>query len=150
MKKASPESPMVMTRTYFGPPLTPSPSEGMRPKLLRMVGSAAPFSCRYAASSWYLQGKQKREDPQFSTPSAPSNNDTQFVASGCLGFGFVWFGFMGFSFDASLEPQPRAQKRGRLAEAVPAHHALERRLHWTWFGLFWFVLFWLGLVVWVY
>jgi hypothetical protein len=40
--------------------------------------------------------------------------------SGCL----VWFGLVGFSFNASLGPQRRARKRGRLAEAALAHHAL--------------------------
>ena len=35
--------------------------------------------------------------------------------------GLVWFGL---AFDASLEPQPRAQKSSRLAEAHLAHHAL--------------------------
>jgi hypothetical protein len=30
----------------------------------------------------------------------------------------VWFRSMGFSFDASLEPRPRAQERGRLAEVL--------------------------------
>jgi hypothetical protein len=28
----------------------------------------------------------------------------------------VWFGLVGFSFNASLEPQPRARRRARLAE----------------------------------
>jgi hypothetical protein len=36
----------------------------------------------------------------------------------------LWFGLAGFSFDASLEPKVRAQKRGRLAEAALARHAL--------------------------
>jgi hypothetical protein len=39
-------------------------------------------------------------------------------------FGLVWFGLVGFSFNASLGPQRRARKRGRLAEAALAHHAL--------------------------
>ena len=39
-------------------------------------------------------------------------------------WGLVWFGLVGFSFDASLGPQRRARKRGRLAEAALAHHAL--------------------------
>ena len=30
---------------------------------------------------------------------------------------------MGLSFDASLEPQPRARRRARLAEDAPARHA---------------------------
>ena len=32
------------------------------------------------------------------------------------------FGLVGFSLNASLEPQLRAQKRARLAEDAPAHH----------------------------
>jgi len=32
----------------------------------------------------------------------------------------VWFGLVGFSFNASLEPQPRARRRARLAEDAPA------------------------------
>ena len=39
----------------------------------------------------------------------------------CLGL--VWFGLVGFSFNASLEPQPRARRRARLAEDAPARHA---------------------------
>jgi len=34
--------------------------------------------------------------------------------------GLVWFGLVGFSFNASLEPQPRARRRARLAEDAPA------------------------------
>jgi hypothetical protein len=45
-------------------------------------------------------------------------------STGWVWFGLVWFGLVEFSFDASLEPQPVAQKRGRLAEAALAHHAL--------------------------
>jgi hypothetical protein len=41
-----------------------------------------------------------------------------------FGFGLVWFGLVRVSFDASLEPQPRARKTGRLAEAALACHAL--------------------------
>ena len=37
--------------------------------------------------------------------------------------GLVWFGLVGFSFNASLEPQPRARRRARLAEDAPARHA---------------------------
>jgi hypothetical protein len=50
------------------------------------------------------------------------------------GFGF-WFGLVGFSFNASLGPQPRARKRGRLAEAALAHNALWDKAE---FGLVWF------------
>jgi hypothetical protein len=35
----------------------------------------------------------------------------------------VWFGLVGFSFNASLEPQPRARRRARLAEDAPARNA---------------------------
>jgi hypothetical protein len=42
-----------------------------------------------------------------------------------LWFGLVWFG--GFFFNASLGPQRRARKRGRLAEAA--------RFGLVWFGL---------------
>ena len=38
-------------------------------------------------------------------------------------FGLVWFGLVGFSFNASLEPQPRARRRARLAEDAPARNA---------------------------
>ena len=38
-----------------------------------------------------------------------------------MSLGSVWFGLVGFSFNASLERQRRAQKRGRLAEAALAH-----------------------------
>jgi hypothetical protein len=40
-------------------------------------------------------------------------------------FGLVWFGLVGFSFNASLGPQRRARKRGRLVEAALAHHAVD-------------------------
>ena len=39
----------------------------------------------------------------------------------------VWFGLVGFSFNASLEPQPRARRRARLAEDAPARHAFWTR-----------------------
>jgi hypothetical protein len=39
-------------------------------------------------------------------------------------FGLVWFDLVGFSFNASLGPQLRARKRGRLSEAALARHAL--------------------------
>ena len=35
----------------------------------------------------------------------------------------VWFGLVGFSFHANLEPQLRVQKRARLAEDTLAHNA---------------------------
>ena len=35
----------------------------------------------------------------------------------------VWFGLVGFSLNASLEPQPRARRRARLAEDAPARNA---------------------------
>jgi hypothetical protein len=38
-------------------------------------------------------------------------------------FGLVWFGLVGFSLNASLEPQLRAQKRARLAEEALAQNA---------------------------
>ena len=39
------------------------------------------------------------------------------------GVSLVWFGLVGFSFNASLEPQPRARRRARLAEDAPARNA---------------------------
>ena len=46
---------------------------------------------------------------------------------GHLGF-LVWFGLVGFSFNASLEPQPRARRRARLAlnQARPQEDAGHR------------------------
>jgi hypothetical protein len=42
---------------------------------------------------------------------------------GLVWFGLVWFGLVGFSFNANLEPQPRARRRARLAEDAPARNA---------------------------
>ena len=55
---------------------------------------------------------------------APS--ETIFVAVSIAGVGLVWFGlvWVGFSFDASLEPEIRAQKRARLAGDALAHKVL--------------------------
>jgi hypothetical protein len=65
--------------------------------------------------------------------------------------GLVWFGLVGFSFNASLGPQRRARKRGRLAEAALAHHALWDKAEYPensrpdpWAGLVWFGLVWFG------
>jgi hypothetical protein len=45
----------------------------------------------------------------------------------CLSWGalcpFGWFGLVGLAFNASLEPQPRARRGGRLAEDAPARNA---------------------------
>ena len=46
------------------------------------------------------------------------------AAAASLQFGLVWFGLVDFSFNASLEPQPRARRRARLAEDAPARNAL--------------------------
>jgi hypothetical protein len=70
-----------------------------------------------------------------------------------LAVGLVWFGLVGFSFDARLGPQRRARKRGRLAgEAALAHHALWDKAEYPEnsrpilgphaFGLVWFGLVW--------
>ena len=45
----------------------------------------------------------------------------------CTRLGLVWFGLVGFSFNASLDPQPRARRRARLAEDAPARHAFWTR-----------------------
>ena len=50
---------------------------------------------------------------------------------GLVWFGLVWFGLVGFSFNASLEPQPRARRRARLAEDAGWLVGL------VWFGLVW-------------
>jgi hypothetical protein len=42
----------------------------------------------------------------------------------------VWFGLVGFSFNASLEPKLRARRRARLAEDAPARNAF-----WTGRGI---------------
>jgi len=47
--------------------------------------------------------------------------------------GLVWFGLVGLSFNASLEPQRKAQKRARLAEDALAHNTFGLVL--VWFGL---------------
>jgi hypothetical protein len=50
-----------------------------------------------------------------------------YTFEACLAIGsvgLVWFGLVGISFNASLGPQRRARKRGRLAEAALAQHAL--------------------------
>jgi hypothetical protein len=41
-----------------------------------------------------------------------------------LVLGLAWFGFGGFSFDESPEPQLGVLKKGSLAEAPSAHNAL--------------------------
>ena len=51
---------------------------------------------------------------------SPSNVCFQI---GCQPLVWFWFGLVGFSFNASLEPQPRARRRARLAEDAPARHA---------------------------
>ena len=51
----------------------------------------------------------------------PQQHLTEFGdTQACL----VWFGLVGFSFNASLSPQRRARLRGRFAVADLAHHAL--------------------------
>ena len=47
------------------------------------------------------------------------HEEASLVWFGLVWFGLVWFGLVGFSFNASLEPQPRARRRALVFSARP-------------------------------